>query len=154
MLKVTVISGGQSGVDRAGLDVALRLGLPLGKGWCPKGRWAEDGPIPDCYPFRETATDNVAVRTELNVLEAKGTLVLTIGIPQDGTNLTIICASHYGKPYLEVDLDRPISPKEVHAWIVANKIDCLNVAGPRESHRPGRVYRSAFEFLLQVFTAD
>jgi hypothetical protein len=62
-----VVSGGQTGVDRAALDVALELSIPVG-GWCPRGRWAEDGKIPALYPLRETTTQDIAVRTELNVL--------------------------------------------------------------------------------------
>jgi hypothetical protein len=154
MTNLTVISGGQSGVDRAALDVAVQLGLPLGRGWCPRGRWAEDGPIPERYPFRETASENVETRTELNVLEASGVLVLSTGAPKDGTNFTTACAKHHGKPYLEVDLDDPIPPQDVRAWIATNRVDCLDVAGPRESHRPGFVYRAAFDFLLRVFQPD
>ncbi len=73
-----LVSGGQTGADRAALDVALRLGLPPG-GWCPKGRWAEDGVISERYPLRETESDDPAERTGLNVREADGTLLLHMG---------------------------------------------------------------------------
>src|SRR5262249_17950936 len=94
-----VVSGGQSGVDRAALDAAIALSITNG-GWCPRGRLAEDGQIPPLYPLRETATEDVAVRTELNVLDSDGTLILSTGAPKDGTVLTKTCAEHYGKPLL------------------------------------------------------
>jgi hypothetical protein len=147
-----IISGGQSGVDRAALDAARETGFPLG-GWCPRGRLAEDGPIPDRYPLQETATDDVAVRTELNVLHSDVTLILTVGAPQDGTVLTKVCAEHHRKPYLVVDLESPISPSDVAAWIERNNVEFLNVAGPRETHRPGFVYKTAVDYLLSVFQA-
>lgn len=76
--RLRVISGGQTGVDRAALDVALELGLPCG-GWCPAGRRAEDGPIPARYPLTETAGADYVERTRRNVVEADATLVLCHG---------------------------------------------------------------------------
>jgi hypothetical protein len=99
-----IVSGGQSGVDRAALDVALELGVPCG-GWCPRGRRAEDGPIPDRYPLRETPWHGYPQRTEWNVRDADGTLVLTAGGPDRGTALTLRVADRLGKPCLLVDLD-------------------------------------------------
>lgn len=78
-----IISGGQTGVDRAALDVALELGLPCG-GWCPRGRRAEDGVIAERYPLTETRSARYAVRTVRNVRAADGTLVLTRGQPSGG----------------------------------------------------------------------
>ena len=75
-----IVSGGQTGVDRAALDVALDLSLPCG-GWCPKGRKAEDGPIAAHYPLTETPLDSYPQRTEWNVRDSDGTLVLTRGKP-------------------------------------------------------------------------
>ena len=75
-----IISGGQTGVDLAALDIALQLGIPCG-GWCPKGRKSEDGPIPNRYPLRETGSTSYPIRTAKNVLVSDGTLVLTIGPP-------------------------------------------------------------------------
>src|SRR5436309_586670 len=98
-----ILSGGQTGVDRAALDVALALGLPC-DGWCPRGRKAEDGPLPDRYPLRETPTDAYAERTAWNVRDADGTLVLLRGRPSGGTALTIELADRYGKPCLVLDL--------------------------------------------------
>ena len=143
-----VVSGGQSGVDRAGLDVARELGLPCG-GWCPKGRLAEDGPIPDDYPLQETPSGIHAQRTEWNVRDSDGTLVLTQGQPTEGTAFTISVAKRLGKPYLVLDLsaaDVPIA----HTWAAEHAIQTLNVAGPRESKCPG-IYRLAAAFLRELF---
>src|SRR5207248_6603939 len=82
-----IVSGGQTGVDRAALDVALEVGLPCG-GWGPQGRRAEDGPLPERYPLRETASAAYPARTARNVREADGTLILTRGEPDRGTALT------------------------------------------------------------------
>ncbi len=143
-----VISGGQTGVDRAALDVALELGLACG-GWCPKGRRAEDGRIPDRYPLRETPTDAYPQRTEWNVRDAEGTLILTHGRPDRGTALTRKLARRYHNPCLVVDLTKKASPNRVRTWIVTHGIRVLNVAGPRESSRPG-INAQAAAFLRQV----
>src|SRR5512134_3746342 len=98
-----VVSGGQTGVDRAALDAALALGLPCG-GWCPRGRRAEDGAIPLHYPLRETPTARYPQRTEWNVRDSDGTLILTRGRPRGGTAYTISVARRLGRPLLVVDL--------------------------------------------------
>ena len=97
-----IISGGQTGVDRAALDVALELGIPCG-GWCPKGRLAEDGPIPLRYPLEETRSKKYPTRTKKNVLAADATLILTRGAADRGTALTIRLAEKYDKPHSVVD---------------------------------------------------
>jgi hypothetical protein len=131
-----VISGGQTGVDRAALDVALRLGLACG-GFCPRGRRAEDGPIDARYPLVETPTDDYAERTEWNVRDSDGTLVLTRGRPTGGTALTIELARRLGRPLHVVDLERGPDPIPAERWLAAARIQVLNVAGPRESQQPG-----------------
>lgn len=146
-----IISGGQTGVDRAALDVALELGISCG-GWCPGGRKAEDGPIPTRYPLQETTSANYSVRTEKNVRESDGTLVLTKGQPKAGTALTIKLAQKRKKPYLVRD---PFVRKDfgtVKVWLEVNRIRTLNVAGPRESEVLG-IHDRAFEFLKQLFMA-
>jgi len=145
-----LVSGGQTGVDRAGLDIALELGIPSG-GWCPKGRWAEDGAISDRYPLKETPSADVAQRTEWNVRDSDGTLVITHGPSVGGTALTIELARRYHKPHLHIDLkqtkEQPL--KLIAAWLSSNHIRVLNVAGPRESTTPG-IYEKARMLLLQA----
>lgn len=133
---LTVVSGGQTGVDRAALDAARELGLPTG-GWCPRGRRAEDGPIAPEYPLRETPSDDYAQRTEWNVRDSDGTLVLTRGRPAGGTAFTIGVARSLGRPLLVLDLRDDPDPGAVRRWARAAGIAVLNVAGPRESQRPG-----------------
>ncbi len=145
-----VIAGGQTGVDRAALDVARGVGLPCG-GWCPKGRLAEDGVIPARYPLKETPSDQYAQRTEWNVRDSDGTLVLTIGEPTGGTAQTIVCAGRMGKPHLVLDLSQQPTPETVLAWVTAHQLHVLNIAGPRESKHPG-VYAKAVVFLHQVLS--
>jgi hypothetical protein len=140
-----LVSGGQTGVDRAALDVALDLGLPCG-GWCPKGRRAEDGSLPERYPLRETASADYPTRTALNVRDSDGTLILTRGEPDRGTALTARLAERYGKPCLALDLTHQPDPQEVRAWAAAHGVRVLNVAGPRESSQPG-IYEEAKAFL-------
>lgn len=131
-----IISGGQTGVDRAALDAALERGLPCG-GWCPRGRRAEDGPIAARYPLRETPSRHYAERTQRNVREADGTLVLTRGMVQGGTALTVRLAGKLGKPCLVLDLNGQPDIAAVHQWACQNIVRVLNVAGPRESEQPG-----------------
>jgi len=148
--KLTIVSGGQTGVDRAALDVALELGLACG-GWCPKGRLAEDGPISERYPLRETVSDAYQERTIRNVVECDATLVLAPGLPTAGTAFTVEAARTHGRPVLVIDLDDDVTtPAEAAAWITARHVDTLNVAGPRESSSPG-IRQRAKDFLLRMF---
>lgn len=144
-----IISGGQTGVDRAALDAALELGIPCG-GWCPKGRRAEDGPIDIRYPLMETYSANYRIRTEKNVRDSDGTLVFTWREPKGGTALTIRFAQKYKKPYLTVDLSEEGDPETTREWLEANQIKVLNIAGLRESELPG-IYHRTVQFLREVF---
>src|SRR2546423_11212579 len=110
-----IISGGQTGVDRAALDVALELGLPCG-GWCPRGRRAADGVIPEHYPLKETATADYPERTEANVRAADATLIFTRGKPDRGTALTYELARRLNKPCYLVDLGAPAFPEVIKNW--------------------------------------
>jgi hypothetical protein len=146
-----VLSGGQTGVDRATLDVARELGINSA-GWCPQGRKAEDGPLAECYPLQETPTADYAQRTEWNVRDADGTLVLTRGRPSEGTAFTIEVARRLGKPCLVVDLSVQVpSIAGALSWAQEHGIRILNVGGPRESKCPG-IYVQAREFLRRLFS--
>jgi hypothetical protein len=145
-----VVSGGQTGVDRAALDVAMELSIPCG-GWCPKGRRAEDETIPAKYPLQESPTTNYADRTALNVRDSDGTLILARGPLRGGTALTKTFAERYQRPHLLVDL-RHVTEQQVHDWLTANSIRVLNVAGPRESSQPG-ITRQATALLRAVLSS-
>ncbi|MCE5266403.1 MAG: putative molybdenum carrier protein [Planctomycetaceae bacterium] len=143
-----IISGGQTGVDRAALDAAMELGIAHG-GWCPLGRLAEDGRIPDRYQLTETDSPVYAVRTERNVVESDATLILYRGRISGGTKLTLQLARRHSKPHLKVDLDAAPEPVDVCRWLAEYHIETLNVAGPRESQSPG-IGVLAHAFLLRV----
>ena len=145
---IKIVSGGQTGVDRAALDVALDLSLPCG-GWCPKGRRAEDGPIPERYPLQETPTDAYPERTEWNVRDSDATLILTRGKPDRGTALTVKLARRLKKPCRIVDLATPDAAESIRAWLMSHHVGTLNVAGPRESSQPG-IHQEAESFLRSV----
>ena len=144
-----VVSGGQTGVDRAALDAALETGIACG-GWCPKGRKAEDGVLPSRYPLRETPSESYSQRTEWNVRDSDGTLILARDALKGGTALTRDLASKLAKPHLLIRLSESPKPEMVLDWLKENRIGVLNVAGPRESESPG-IYGEAFEFLSGVF---
>ena len=133
-----IISGGQTGVDRAALDVALRHDFPHG-GWCPKGRKAEDGPIGGQYQLMPTPTARYAQRTEWNVRDSDGTVVLTFGAdPTDGSARTIEFCKMYGKPWLHIARHSTFNPAlDLQRFVKANDIGILNIAGSRESKEPG-----------------
>ena len=148
-----VISGGQTGVDRAGLDAAVSAGIPIG-GYCPKNRRAEDGVIPEQYPMIELESPESYFRTEKNVIESDGTLILNKGILSEGTKLTHDLAIKNGKPSLVVQLDgeEVIKPEHVVRWLDGQYISVLNIAGPRESKCLGGIYSESFSYLEKVFT--
>ena len=140
-----IVSGGQTGVDRAALDVALTLAIPHG-GWCPRGRLAEDRVIPPQYQLTETDSPEYALRTEKNVVDSDGTLILCRGRTSSGTELTRQLALLHEKPCLVVDLNRPLPADDVYRWISESQIETLNVAGPRESQNTG-ISAQARQFL-------
>ena len=146
-----IVSGGQTGVDRAALDVAMALGLSCG-GWVPRGRRAEDGRVPDCYPLRETAAFSYARRTRLNVQDACATLILTRGEPTGGTALTVDVAARLDRPMLVLDLEAGPNPAAARRWLARLRVRILNVAGPRESGCPG-IYAQSRAFLEALLGA-
>lgn len=131
-----IVSGGQTGVDRGALDAAIALGIPH-RGWCPKGRKAEDGVIPGRYNMQEMPDRHYWKRTERNVLDSDATLVFPGNGGSKGTALTIRIARKKGRPILVMPLEDTDAEKTVRAWLTAENIRVLNVAGPRESGCPG-----------------
>jgi len=145
-----IVSGGQTGVDRSALDAAIECGIEHG-GWCPRGRQAEDGRIPNRYQLDETESFDYPVRTERNVVDSDGTLILYRDRLVGGTHLTRRLAVRHGKPYCLVDLARTTDVRPVRQWLAAHEIAVLNVAGPRESSSPG-IGQAALEFLRALFS--
>ncbi|OAI45989.1 hypothetical protein AYO45_01905 [Gammaproteobacteria bacterium SCGC AG-212-F23] len=147
-----IVSGGQTGVDRAALDVAIITKIPHG-GWCPKGRKAEDGTIHQKYRLKETKTDDYSERTKMNIVDSDATLILVPSKPikvTDGTILTINEVVSKKKPHLVIDLsDRQNMAESIIQWINEHNIKVLNVAGPRESQSPG-IYKIALDFLESI----
>lgn len=143
-----IVSGGQTGVDRAALDVALGLEMPAG-GWCPRGRLAQDGAIPDFYPLNETPSARYGERTEWNVRDSDATLILYEGPLTGGTALTLSLAKRYARPFFLVELSQMPAIQAVRRWLRAERILVLNVAGPREESCPG-IYARAYEFMREL----
>lgn len=129
-----LISGGQTGVDRGTLDACLENNFPCG-GWCPAGRRAEDGIIPEKYPLTETQTNDYTTRTRQNILSSDATLIISNGTIEGGTKLTHDFAREVKKSVLIVEPDS--STESILKWLSLNKTIILNVAGPRESEWPG-----------------
>jgi len=147
---IKIISGGQSGIDRAALDFALKFNISCG-GWCPKGRKAEDGRIDVKYPLKETFDENYNTRTKLNVEHSDGTLIFFKKMPDKGTLLTIEYANKFNKPVLEINLshNQKQNVQLVNAWLQAHSFKILNIAGPRESNSPG-IYNDSLRFLEEL----
>jgi hypothetical protein len=146
-----IISGGQTGVDRAALDFAIANHLSHG-GWAPAGMKAEDGTIPQIYKLVELTEGGYRQRNKRNVLDSDGTLIINVGVLEGGTLQTQTFAQKLNKPYLLVQLDTGVTSDMVTQtmdWIKQHNIDTLNVAGPRESKRPG-VYALTGDFLVAL----
>jgi hypothetical protein len=148
-----IISGGQTGADRGGLDAARALGIPHG-GLCPKGRRTEDGAVPACYQLDETASASYQDRTRRNVLAADGTLIVVCGKLAGGSRLTANVAHDAGKPVLLLDMGAldGVAAETFRRWIALHKVRVLNVAGTRESTCPGML-QAVTAFLHQAIGA-
>jgi GT2 family glycosyltransferase len=144
-----IISGGQTGVDRAALDAALSLGVPTG-GWCPEGRLDEGGIIPRRYPLLELPGGGYTERTARNVSEAGGTVIFHPGSLQGGTKATADFCAEKRKPCLSIDATA-VSPadgtEQLRAFVQTNRIEILNVAGPRASQ-----WTQGYDFTIQTLT--
>lgn len=143
-----IISGGQTGADRAALDVAIKKGIPHG-GSIPKGRMTEDGPLPEKYQLREMATKSYPKRTEQNVIEADGTVIISHGKLTGGSALTEKLAREHCKPALHLDLEKIsqlYAARLLKSWLTDNGIKLLNVAGTRASEDPA-IYDATVQLL-------
>ncbi len=152
MLPTKIISGGQTGADRAALDFAIRHGIPYG-GWVPKGRLTETGTLPARYNLQEMPHRSYAERTEQNVIDSDATLIISHGKLSGGSLLTRQYAKRHRHPWLHIDLNRqPLSEAAtlLSHWIDAQAVSVLNVAGPRASKDP-HIYRGVMRLLDTSF---
>lgn len=140
MTQLTIISGGQTGVDRGALDAALALGTPCG-GWCPEGRMAADGVIADHYPVTELAGAGYRARTRQNVIDSDATLIIYFELiyPRAGTEQTLLECVRAHKPYLLIDGSEfavQRAAERIQQFVERFHIQRLNVAGPGGQHLP------------------
>ena len=150
MLK-KIISGGQTGADRAALDFAIKMEIPHG-GWIPKGRIAEDGPLHSKYNLKEMPTESFPKGTEQNVIDSYGTLIISHGKLTGGSRATKEFADKHKKPCLHIDLNETPefeAAEQILQWTLENSIAILNVAGPRASKDP-EIYEAVLD-LLETF---
>lgn len=140
-----IVSGAQTGADRAALDWAIKNNVPHG-GWCPKGRRAEDGTIPECYNVKELTRTSYLHRTERNVVDSDGTVIFSIKSSlSGGSKRTAEFAQKHGKPMLHVHPGIEEPGSVFSEFVAENQIEVLNVAGPRASTEP-----TIGEFVMRV----
>ena len=147
-----IISGGQTGADRGGLEAAIALGIPHG-GYCPRGRLAEDGFIPHKYELTETTSRDYPDRTMRNIAAADATLIVVNSFVAagPGSRLTIDMAMRVRKPCMTVELSkgRKTAASRVRGWLRRLRVETLNVAGSRESTAPG-IEKAVRDLLIEV----
>jgi hypothetical protein len=147
-----IVSGGQTGVDRAALDAAIALGVPHG-GWLPRGRRAEDGPLPDTYQLKEMDSALYKDRTLQNVIDSDGTLIIARGPLTGGSIITLKAAKANDKPCLHINLKNTpafLATSKIVEWLLDFNIKTLNVAGPRASKDPS-IYNDAKKIIEGVY---
>ena len=147
-----IISGGQTGADRAALDVAIEYHVPHG-GWIPKGRLTEDGPLPEKYHLKEMPTESYPKRTEQNVIDSDGTLIISRGPLTGGTAYTVEMIHKHKKPFIFINLNETSeldAPSIISSWAIKQGIEVLNVAGPRASKDPG-IYGNVRNILERIY---
>lgn len=166
LLPKKIVSGGQTGADRGALDAAIKLGLDHG-GWCPPGRKAEDGRIPEKYHVEEVPArlfdqhgydygsggDHYRVRTHLNILDSTATIVFTKNRTHltPGTRLTVKLARQIGRPCIVLNIDDEDAPWRVRMWVKDQEVEVLNVAGSRESRVEG-IQDKTYRILVDAFS--
>ena len=150
-----IISGGETGTDQAALDAAIKWQIPHG-GWTPKGRLTESGKLPDKYQLQEMPTKSYAARTEQNVIDSNGTLIISHGPLSEGSKYTHQMAIKHKRPCLHIDLNKKHdfdAAKQVYQWITKHGIEILNVAGPRASKDP-YIYQATMSLIIAVLHFD
>jgi hypothetical protein len=151
-----IVSGAQTGADRAALDVALAVGVECG-GWVPKGRLDENGKIPPRYPnLIESGSEDPRLRTELNVRDSDATLILSHGPLSGGSEYTEKKALELGKPFKHLDLASmsiESALSEARAWLATTRPTTLNVAGPRASN-DSEIYAKTEWILKRLLLPD
>lgn len=146
-----IVSGAQTGVDRAALDAAMENSVEAG-GWCPKDRIAEDGIIPAKYPVRELSRAGYKARTKQNVVDSDGTVIIYFATPSGGTEQTLLVCIRERKPYALIDAEEfkiESAAKKIKGFVEQNSISVLNVAGPRAS-KERRAYGYTKEVLQHL----
>ena len=153
-MNLTIISGGQTGADRAGLDFAISHNIPH-KGWCPKGRKAENGRISTQYQLQETPSSAYLQRTEWNARDSSGTVIFTMSRElTGGSKKTAEFASKHGRPLIHFYPGKSDQMGvELLDFVTRNNLQTLNVAGTRGSKEP-EVYRFALEILKEALATQ
>ncbi len=147
-----IISGGQTGVDQAALDAAIKLGIPYG-GWISKGRKTENGPLSKKYNMQEMDTSKYSDRTEKNVIDSDGTLIISRGNLTEGSEYTRKMAMKHNRPWLHIDISKNAkfhAATSIVSWITENSIRVLNAAGPRASKDP-EIYLDALNIIESAY---
>ena len=151
-----IISGGQTGADQGALDAAIKLGLPHG-GWLPKGRPTEEGPLDEKYKLQEMPTASYSARTEKNVVDSDGTVILSHTEElSGGSKLIQDLARRHWKPCLHINLSEVpafIASSEINTWVREHNIKVLNVGGPRASKDPD-IYRDTYYVIQGTILLD
>ncbi len=146
-VKLKIISGGQTGVDRAALDAALKLGVDCG-GWCPSNRMDELGTIPAHYPLTELEQGGLAERTLRNVKDSDGTVLVYFGELRGGTQYTVECCKEFQRPHALIDAAKVSvnrAAEMIDEFVREGKISILNLAGPRESE-----WSQGYDYVLRA----
>jgi hypothetical protein len=152
-MSLKIITGGQTGADRAALDAALELGAPCG-GWCPGGRQAEDGPISDHYPLTELPGAGYRQRTRQNVIDSDATLIVSFGPPENGSAKTARYAHLANKPLLIIDaktMTYADAARAAQEFITKHEVKILNIAGPRSS-KQSAIYNYVKRMTIELLT--
>jgi len=147
-----IISGGQTGADQAALDAAIKLGIAHG-GWIPKGRLTEKGPLSSKYDLNEMPATGYASRTEQNVIDSNGTLIISHGKLTEGSDYTRKMALKHHRPWLHINLNKTPAFKAanlISSWITENTIEILNVAGPRKS-KDDLIYQAVLKIIESTY---